>query len=236
MLSSLIRYLVRHHVGLLALFVAVGGTAYAAAALPANSVGTRQLRRHAVTLAKIDPHARNALRGRKGQTGPTGPKGQTGPTGPSDGYSTETDFTSFDNTDSVTSHGVSLTVPAGSYVATGDCKAAHLGPMLGTTMPVEFALAQSSLTAGSGQTYSAEASVPDLGDFTIVTHQGDQIGYATLSISGGFYLPNGGTITEQCSGNGGTVQGTSLLEMGFGPFHLTATRVGALHQQASSGP
>ena len=42
---------------LLALFVALGGTSYAAFSLPKNSVGTRQLRNNAVTTAKIKNHA-----------------------------------------------------------------------------------------------------------------------------------------------------------------------------------
>jgi hypothetical protein len=41
----------------LALFVALGGGAYAATALPANSVGSRQLKRNAVTTAKIKNNA-----------------------------------------------------------------------------------------------------------------------------------------------------------------------------------
>jgi hypothetical protein len=40
-------------ISLIALFVALGGTAYAATSLPANSVGTRQLKKGAVTAAKI---------------------------------------------------------------------------------------------------------------------------------------------------------------------------------------
>ena len=42
-MSSFIRYVRRHHIGLLALFIALGGTSYAAVALPANSVGTKQI-------------------------------------------------------------------------------------------------------------------------------------------------------------------------------------------------
>jgi hypothetical protein len=41
----------------LALFVALGGGAYAAATLPRNSVGTRQLKRGAVTTAKLHKRA-----------------------------------------------------------------------------------------------------------------------------------------------------------------------------------
>ena len=45
---------IRHNViGYLALFVALGGTSYAAFSLPRNSVGTRQLRNGAVTNKKL---------------------------------------------------------------------------------------------------------------------------------------------------------------------------------------
>jgi hypothetical protein len=49
-------YLRRHHVGMLALFLALSGTAYAAT-LPRNSVGTAQLKRNAVTAPKIKKNA-----------------------------------------------------------------------------------------------------------------------------------------------------------------------------------
>ncbi len=48
-------YLRRHHLAIVALFVALGGTSYAATQLPANSVGTRQIRPGAVTPSKLSP-------------------------------------------------------------------------------------------------------------------------------------------------------------------------------------
>jgi hypothetical protein len=46
----------RHNiVGYVALFVALGGTSYAAFSLPANSVGGRQIRNHAIDPVKLDP-------------------------------------------------------------------------------------------------------------------------------------------------------------------------------------
>ena len=57
----MLAYLRRHHIGLLALFVALGGTSYAAAKLPRNSVGTPQLRSGAVTQAKLAPAVRDQL-------------------------------------------------------------------------------------------------------------------------------------------------------------------------------
>jgi hypothetical protein len=40
-------------ISLIALFVALGGTTYAATSLPKNSVGTKQLKKNAVTGVKI---------------------------------------------------------------------------------------------------------------------------------------------------------------------------------------
>ena len=49
---------IRHNaIALLALFVALGGTSYAALSLPAGSVGTQQLRNGAVTSRKLGKHA-----------------------------------------------------------------------------------------------------------------------------------------------------------------------------------
>jgi hypothetical protein len=90
----------------LAVFLVLGGGAYAAATLPANSVGTTQLRRDAVTRSKLaddsvstaqlvhnsvtrnrlsqglrlqlDHAAQQGPRGATGATGPSGPKGADG--------------------------------------------------------------------------------------------------------------------------------------------------------------
>jgi hypothetical protein len=42
-------------VGYIALFVALGGTSYAAVNLPTGSVGNRQIRNHSITPIKFDP-------------------------------------------------------------------------------------------------------------------------------------------------------------------------------------
>ena len=68
-------------VGYLALFVAMSGSAYAALSLPPHSVGTTQLKNKAVTLAKISPKARAALRGSTGRQGPAGAMGLKGDPG-----------------------------------------------------------------------------------------------------------------------------------------------------------
>jgi Collagen triple helix repeat (20 copies) len=80
-LARLLGYLRRHHIALIALFVALGGTSYAAIKLPANSVGSKQLRRGAVTPSKISARTARLLRGRRGPAGPHGPQGAVGKTG-----------------------------------------------------------------------------------------------------------------------------------------------------------
>ncbi|MDX6344662.1 MAG: hypothetical protein QOH87_4800 [Trebonia sp.] len=49
-------------VALVALFAALGGVGYAATALPANSVGTQQLKNNAITFNKIAPHTIGSAR------------------------------------------------------------------------------------------------------------------------------------------------------------------------------
>lgn len=58
MITSILAYGRRHHLALLALFVALGGTAYAAVQLPANSVGSKQLKANAV---KASETAKNSV-------------------------------------------------------------------------------------------------------------------------------------------------------------------------------
>jgi hypothetical protein len=65
----------------LALFLALGGAAYAATQLPKNSVGTKQLRNGAVTAAKIAKQTRNQLRGSRGPAGQQGAQGKIGKAG-----------------------------------------------------------------------------------------------------------------------------------------------------------
>jgi hypothetical protein len=84
-----------------ALFVALGGTGYAALQLPKNSVGSKQIRKgavktseianNAVTGAKVRPRSLTAADFRvgslpRGERGPAGPAGATGPAGSARAY------------------------------------------------------------------------------------------------------------------------------------------------------
>jgi hypothetical protein len=70
MTRGFLRFLRGNTIALLALFLALGGTTYAATALPKNSVGTKQLKKNAVTAPKIKNSAvTNAKIGANAVTG-----------------------------------------------------------------------------------------------------------------------------------------------------------------------
>jgi hypothetical protein len=138
-LSRLQAYVRVHHVGFLALFVALGGTSYAATKLPAASVGSRQLAPNAVTSSKVKDGSLLAKDFRKGQllSGAAGPvglsgakgdpgaagrdgaaghDGAAGARGPSDVYQAS-DGPAVDWTSSFTTQR-SLSLPAGTFVVT----------------------------------------------------------------------------------------------------------------------
>lgn len=71
-------------VAFIALLVAISGTSYAAITLPKNSVGTKQLKKNAVTSAKVKNGSLLRRDFRAGQipAGPQGPQGIQGPQGP----------------------------------------------------------------------------------------------------------------------------------------------------------
>jgi hypothetical protein len=83
-------YLRRNHLALVALFFALGGSAYAAGAalLPKNSVGSRQVINGSLQKADLSKKAQRALRGQRGlrgvqgAPGVPGAKGDPGPPGP----------------------------------------------------------------------------------------------------------------------------------------------------------
>lgn len=129
-------------IAIIALFVSLGGGAYAAIRLPKNSVGSAQIKRHAVTAAKLAKNAVNSatirdhtllardfkagqLGTQQGTPGSVGPQGHDGPMGPS-----------------------GPTGPRGATGATGET-----GPSGATNLTVRTA----SATVGAGGTGGTEA-------------------------------------------------------------------------------
>jgi hypothetical protein len=55
MLTRLLHHIRQNLIAYVALFIALGGTSYAAFSLPAGSVGARQLKNHSITAVKFDP-------------------------------------------------------------------------------------------------------------------------------------------------------------------------------------
>lgn len=87
-MHAVTEYVRRHHLAMLALFIALGGTSYAAVKLPANSVGSKQIKANAVTGAKVKNRSLTAAdfggqlpTGPAGAQGPVGPAGSAGPKG-----------------------------------------------------------------------------------------------------------------------------------------------------------
>ncbi|MBS1887715.1 MAG: hypothetical protein JSU06_11070 [Actinobacteria bacterium] len=108
-------------VTVLAVLVLGGGTAYATTSiLPKNSVGSKQIKKGAITPAKLSPAAKAALtgpagpQGKEGTAGKEGKEGKEGPIGPSTLYS---DTGAFGSATAGVEKSIraSVTVPAGIY-------------------------------------------------------------------------------------------------------------------------
>ena len=81
---AIFRYVRRHHLALLALFLALGGTSIAAthALLPRNSVASPQVVNGSLVQADLAKKTIKALKGNRGLPGLEGPRGATGAQGP----------------------------------------------------------------------------------------------------------------------------------------------------------
>ncbi len=64
----------------IAVFLVLGGGAYAATALPKNSIGAKQLKNGSITAAKLSASAKTTLKGATGPQGIPGPAGAPGVT------------------------------------------------------------------------------------------------------------------------------------------------------------
>lgn len=155
----------------LCLFLLLGGGAYAATELSPNSVGAKQLRRHAVIPSKLSRATVKKLHRAVGARGPKGDKGDAGPAGPSDTYIAGSAGAKLTKTSKEV---VSITVPAGSYLlgakaavltngtneaGTGFCSLASPGSSEGSDS-YEFTLA-----AISGENSNTDVSLSSAASF-----------------------------------------------------------------------
>jgi len=82
-MRNLLQHMRANAVAYLALFVALGGTSYAAGSLAANSVGTKQLKSKSVTPGKLAPATLAMIQKASSVAGPAGAQGATGAKGES---------------------------------------------------------------------------------------------------------------------------------------------------------
>jgi hypothetical protein len=211
-------------VGLLALFVALGGTSYAAVRLPAGSVGTKQIAANAVTSSKVKNGALLAKDFKKGQlrSGPSGPAGRQGAPGaagrdgasgrdgapgargPSDVYQAS-DGPFVDWTSSFTTQR-SLNLPAGTFAVTATAVANSNAPSGVQSVACRLLV---------GGTPVDQAEDLFLGPSTT---SGEK---APISLTGATTLATPGAAELQCESTGiGNVLDASI----------TAIEVGTLHQ------
>jgi hypothetical protein len=187
-------------VSVAALFVALGGTSYAALSITGKNVKNSSLTTSDIknrSLLSKDFKTGQLPRGTAGATGATGGKGDTGPTGPSDVYRAE--FSDQDETNAPRT--ISVSVPAGSYLLLGKALVFRL----------------TTTSAATCELHSSQDSGVD-----DIAYLNTGSSYGGLSNQDQASLPSGGTITLECSANGGAGSGA-------GNMQLAAVRVGALH-------
>ena len=195
-------------VTLLAFLVLGGGGAYAAGQLLAkNSVGTKQLRRGAVTSAKVRNGSLRATdfaagqlqagprgaegkrgpegkRGATGARGPEGARGATGPTGLSHGFQASGAATLVSAEPFATTP-VSLPLPAGNYFATATVEADATDGKPGT-----LTCRLVNGTGGTGSTATQRTQTLAGGETE------------TFALAAGFRVSAGQSINLQCNRSG----------------------------------
>jgi hypothetical protein len=191
----------------IAVFIVLGGAAFAAVQLPKNSVGTKQLKKNAVNSAKVKngslkaaDFGKNQLpAGPQGPKGETGAKGETGPRGPSNAITRHsTDFFDWSNTFTTQ---FALNLPAGSWIVTSTAVANSNG---GAKENVDCRL----LVGG--------ATVDEASNLILAPNfePGERDAF---SLTGGQSLPGGGSAELQCQSDGtGNVVDPSITAIQVG--------------------
>jgi hypothetical protein len=232
MLARLRSHLMGNAVAYLALFVALGGTSYAVARLPANSVGAAQITRNAVGSQEVRNFSllpkdfkRGALpRGATGATGPQGnpgakgdpgPKGDTGARGPSDIFGD-----SFAGVDVPTSAGPPFSLgdvdlPAGSYVVSAN---AYVTNGESSEQSLTCGLGTPGLTGSGDLDFAVDAVKLDVGP-----SGGPNTDILTLSGVAVLFAPD--NLSFDCFKSGAVGSG----QISFDDIEIGALQVGAVH-------
>jgi len=228
MAKATVAYIGHHHVALLALFLALGGTTYAAASLPRNSVGTKQIKNGAVTKPKIAKKTIAALRGARGAQGVPGVPGPPGPPGPTDlskfGRVAYSGFTWKILSSSQVDVSQPLTItPGGSgYIVLSANPLANIHSMTGCPCTAAFHIEATSGTTGTS-----------LNSFTTISGTGASpgplqgYGYGSVPILWVKPMTTATPVTFVVRGwiaaGSGTMQGRSELSAVYVPFGSTGT-------------
>ena len=211
----------RNAIALAALFVALGGTGYAAVALPKNSVGTPQIKKDAVTTAKVKNGSLLRADFKAGQlpAGPAGPQGAQGPQGPvgPPGAKGDAGAAGQNGTNGQDGQTGPRGPSNGRYVVGADDAdidgTALMGPLLNggeflVTAKVNLdnqggaaATATCTLTPSGGSAH--DTAVVDLG----VNNAQDQ---ATVTLLGHYEITGSNFYILACNDGGGTVDATNV--------------------------
>ena len=235
------QYIRRHHLAMLALFLALSGTSYAAASrlLPLNSVGSPQVINGSLQTKDLSKKTRTALKGNRGPRGFTGTQGATGaqgaqgaqgipgPIGPSDAYeavfcsvlfcsgSSNPPYEITEPTIATAPFFVTLAnLPAGDYTVTGQVTILAAAGSSDWDVLCELRVPLS----GPGWAGGAAATVGEAG--------GDGFEVSLPIIFGARVATAGSSLGLHCARSGGTGGNPSVIYADFIP-----TRVGTLHQQ-----
>ena len=228
-------------VACLALFVALGGASYAATRLPKNSVGTKQIKKNAVTSTKVRNGSLRAADfkpgqippGPQGQTGERGPRGERGPKGEQGpqgeqglrgeqglkGVEGEAGprgpgdaYYTYDSTSAVDEKAAALPVPAGSYVVDASMSLSSEGTSDFANV-LCFLSTTNIASGGVGET-----------ELTIGPSASGHVEYRRAAAETTFTVgAGGGTIHFYCE----KFQGDAKAMLGR--VRIIATQVGVLH-------
>jgi hypothetical protein len=193
----------------IAVFMALGGGAYAATQLPKNSVGSKQLKSNSVTSSKVKNGSLTIQDFKFGQTpagqaGPAGPTGPIGPVGPKGdtGATGDTGLKGDRGPSNATyRHAFTIpTLPAGDYVLYGqvmDDNSAN-----GTASSV--ACSTSGSGTGATATGTSSAGVAPASNKT------------TVPVQAVAHFPNGGSFGVSCTATNGITFSADLTAIQVG--------------------